>query len=320
VQNQADGNIRAVVLGPVVDHKDESDGLIDASGFTDPVVFVSPVSMHDSNEAVARIKKNGNRFYLFVLEPKCKNHYHFVEKLSFLILEKGSQSADHNVRVVNGKSNWISRDPDNENALGARPHVFQMIQSSGNGAHQTERKDNRYKGYVKTRMQIKMSGGPRRPRMQLRIEGSEKQYQGHLETEQVGLLYFKSGCASNQAPESDDDSWCGCAKDQTPCLVRQGTFMGKRFEAGFVWTKSDFLERHRQGNYKSTTSVSYQTTFEARPTLLVNMQTERGSEPSEVRLVSQSTTGFSYRIDEDSCGNSESRHPSEWVSYLAIEP
>lgn len=310
---EADGSIRAVVLGREVNHQDTTSGRIDASGFTAPVVFVSPVSWHGRHEAVARISRNGDRFRLFVVEPKCKDYWHTTERLSYLILEEGSQSSDHNVRVVDSTSSWVTRDPDNESTLGTRPHVFQMIQSSGNGADHDSESSNKYRGYVKTRMQIKKTGSPSKGRMQLQIEGSEKQSQNGLASEQVGLLFFKSGCAESQAPESDSDSWCGCSKSShSSCLARTGTFMGKKYEVGFTWAKSDF-----GANGQST--INYEQSFTSQPTLLVNMQTERGGNPAEVRLIDQSATSFKYQLDEDSCKDRESRHISEWVSYLAIE-
>jgi len=92
------------------------------------------------------------------------------------------------------------------------------------------------------------------------------------------------------------------------------TIQGQQFkyETGLVYTFNTYSDNR-------ATWVGFNTTFASAPVILADMQTTNGGNPAAIRMFPSSTTGFSFKIDEDHCNDTERRHISEWVAYLAIE-
>jgi serine protease AprX len=104
--------------------------------YNNPVIFISPLSSHESDPAIVRITDvKSDRFSVFVQEPNYKDGKHGDERFSYVVLEAGSWRLNNGARLEVGKidtnamtnANWASVDFQND--FYNTPVTFSQVQT-----------------------------------------------------------------------------------------------------------------------------------------------------------------------------------------------
>eukprot|EP00301_Raphidiophrys_heterophryoidea_P024627 c8063_g2_i1.p1 GENE.c8063_g2_i1~~c8063_g2_i1.p1 ORF type:complete len:730 (-),score=201.50 c8063_g2_i1:73-2229(-) len=303
----------------VIDHRDLGNpGRISLLGlpftFLDQVVFVSPPSYNDVECVVPRIYQNVSSFStkpgfkLWLAENEKAEVYHGIESIGWVVLES-APGCNYFVGSTTITNNFIQVELPwgSDSYLGKRPWIFQMIQSTNNGAdfdmHYDTRPTN-IRGFVKTRMSLRDNSARL---FQLKLE-TDRAATSQPVSELVAFLAIDSGCTQTQDKGDSTDFAVMCEKQYGTIVIGGLTF---DYALGVAKTAASNMD---------TQYVSFGTIFSAPPVVLANMQTTLDPTPAEIRTKSISTTQFQFIIEEDKTVDSNVRHESEWVAWLALCP
>jgi len=290
-----------------IDHQDlATPGRINFASlpfsFSNPLVFIGPPSHNGPDACVARIKSNGSGFKVWLAEAKNHDVWHTIESTSWLAIQSGQSTEGYSAGTITikGSDGWKTVTLPAE--LGARPWVFQMVQSANNNADPNlQGQPNNLRGYVKTRMSLASNLGSS---FKLLLQSCEGCAQPAEET--VAYLAVNSGCSKGATDDNDASMPGSC-----PNKVGSITLGGKTYDTvtGVLRTVS---------GQQIVQTATFGRTFKEKPVVLANMQTQHGPNPSELRSVDVTTTQFKFIIDEDTNQDSERTHIEELVAFFAI--
>jgi len=277
---------------------DNTPGHIDLSGlnfaFTRPVVIVSPPSYNGNTACVLRVGKTAlpQGYKVFLAEPDYTNSTHEAETGSYLVLEQGlgSNYFVGTVQVDSEDGHTKVTLPDSP-ALGLRPWVFQLVQSSTNSS-----------AFVKTRMSL--SGNSARE-FELWLEADESD-RNNTGSAVVGYVAINSGCATTQL-DGDSSSFGAVCLNQYGSISLDGHVHD--YALGIVDTAAGI---------NNIQIASFGKEFTAPPRVFANMQTARGVRAADLRTKGIDELSFKFVVEEDQSEPIEDKHPSEWVAWLAI--
>jgi len=264
-------------------------------------VFIGPPTTNEATECVPRVEPTNSGLRVWLEEPKTSNGDHKSEAASYLVLPLGAgPNNQYFVGTVTTKDKVEVALPTGLN-LGNFPVVFQMIQTTKNGANSQNVKSG-LNGYVKTRMsltdQYTTSG-----KFVLYAETDEKSKKVD-EEERIAYLAIDSGCTTTP---KDDKAAIALSCNREGKIVIGGTSYS--YEVGVITSKKGSELRN---------TVSFKTEFASEPFVFANMQTRRGTNPAELRTISTTKSAFTFIVEEDKAKDKEVWHMSELVAYLAI--
>eukprot|EP00301_Raphidiophrys_heterophryoidea_P024759 c8140_g1_i1.p1 GENE.c8140_g1_i1~~c8140_g1_i1.p1 ORF type:complete len:506 (+),score=135.67 c8140_g1_i1:1-1518(+) len=293
----------------VVNHQDLGTvGRVVTTGYTTPVVFASPPTIHGGNPCVVRVQSLTTSFRLWLAEHQKSDVWHTLETVQWLVLESGFTLGCNLVvgKVTVNSNAWQSVDLSGSSGpLGLRPWIFTTIQSTNNGASPSASKElppPGLRGFVKTRLSLSENSATS---FRIKLETNEGSVTQPTQ-ETVGYLAINSGCTSTQTSGDNTNFTVTCA-------TRYGTLslggVVYDYALGITNTKSSSMGQQ---------IVNFGKTFKNVPILLANMQSSRGADPAELRTRLLSTTQYVFVVEEDQAKDVEVKHTREWVAWLAL--
>ncbi|WP_052055884.1 putative Ig domain-containing protein [Myxosarcina sp. GI1] len=242
------------------------------TSFTNPVVFVQPLSANDSDPAIVRLQNiTSNSFDLQVQEPNHLDNIHSAEGVSYFVVEAGTWTLPDGKVLQAGTTeseNQVSQGWDNitfNEQFTNTPAVFSQVQT--------------YNGidFVRTRQNNLSTTG-----FEFGMEEEEALKDTAHKPETLGWMAIESG---------------------------NGNWLGNDYQIG---TTGDTVTHDWR-------TLNFASNFDSAPQLLASLTSYDGPDPAGLRHRNLATNSVDLQIEEDTSYDSEVKHTTENVSFMALK-